>query len=70
MIVTSTGKTYEVKPPYTVSDEGITLYASGKSTKIPKSEIACPAPDCLGASRVPCAIVKAPTRVQKKSSTK
>jgi len=39
-IVTTIGKTYKVKPPYTVSDEGITLYASGKSTKVPKSEIA------------------------------
>ncbi len=39
-IVTTTGKTYIVKPPYTISDEGITLHASGKSTKISKSEIA------------------------------
>ena len=38
-IVTTTGKTYIVKPPYTISDEGITLHASGKSTKISKSEI-------------------------------
>jgi hypothetical protein len=39
-IVTRIGKTYNVKPPYTVSDEGITLNASGKSANIPKSEIA------------------------------
>src|ERR1700675_3401637 len=39
-IVTTVGKTYEVKPPYTVSDEGITLQTSGRSTKISKSEIA------------------------------
>jgi hypothetical protein len=39
-VVTAVGKTYEVKPPYTVSDEGITLNTSGKSTMISKGEIA------------------------------
>jgi len=39
-IVTTVGKTYGAKPPYTVSDDGITLQTSGKSTKISKSEIA------------------------------
>jgi hypothetical protein len=38
-IVTSSGKTYQVKQPYTVSDDGITLHVTGKSTKVPKSEI-------------------------------
>ena len=39
-IVTTVGKIYEAKPPYTVSDDGITLQISGKSMKISKSEIA------------------------------
>jgi hypothetical protein len=39
-IITTAGKTYRVKPPYAVSDDGITLYSSGKSTKLLKSEIA------------------------------
>jgi hypothetical protein len=39
-IVTSAGKTYPVKQPYTVSDDGITLDLSGKSTKLSKREIA------------------------------
>ena len=34
------GKVYEVKPPYTVSDEGFTLQVSGKSTNVSKTEIA------------------------------
>ena len=38
-IITMSGKTYEVKPPYAVSDEGITLDPSGRPTKIAKSEI-------------------------------
>ncbi len=38
-IVTASGKTYEAKAPYTVSDDGFTLHTSGKSTKISKSEI-------------------------------
>jgi hypothetical protein len=38
-IVTTVGKTYEVKSPYTVSADGITLQSLGKSTKISKSEI-------------------------------
>jgi hypothetical protein len=39
-IVTTLGKTYEAKPPYSVSDDGITIQTSGKSKKISKSEIA------------------------------
>jgi len=39
-IVTKAGKTYKVKPPYEVSDQGITLQSSEESTKISKSEIA------------------------------
>ena len=40
-IITTAGKTYRVKPPYTVSDDGITLYASGgEATKLSKSKIA------------------------------
>lgn len=39
-IVTTSGKTYKVKPPYTVSDVGITLNTSDKPTLISKSEIA------------------------------
>jgi len=39
-IITTVGKSYKVKPPYTVSDEGITLHTSGESTKVSKSEIA------------------------------
>ena len=39
-IVTTVGKIYEAKPPYTVSDDGITLQISGKSMNISKSEIA------------------------------
>jgi hypothetical protein len=39
-IITKVGKTYEAKPPYTVSDDGITLHTSGRPTKISKSEIA------------------------------
>ncbi len=39
-IVTRVGKTYNVKPPYSVSDEGMTLHASGKLMAIPKGEIA------------------------------
>jgi hypothetical protein len=38
-VVTTDGKTYKVKPPYSVSDEGITLNTSGKSTMISKGEI-------------------------------
>jgi hypothetical protein len=39
-IVMKDGKVYKFKPPYTVSDEGITLHPSGRSTKIAKGEIA------------------------------
>jgi hypothetical protein len=38
-LVTTVGRIYEVKPPYAVSDHGITLSTSGKSTEILKSEI-------------------------------
>lgn len=38
-LVTGVGKTYTVKAPYTVSEEGVTLQNSGKSTKVSKSEI-------------------------------
>jgi hypothetical protein len=38
-IVTTDGKTYEVKAPYTISDDSITLRTSGKSTKVSKSDI-------------------------------
>jgi hypothetical protein len=39
LVVTTVGHRSTVTPPYTISDEGITLYASGKQT-IPKREIA------------------------------
>ncbi len=39
-IVTTAGKTYRVKPPYTVSDDGIKLQSSGKSKTLAKGEIA------------------------------
>jgi len=39
-VITTVGKKYRVRPPYAVSDDGITLYSSGKSTKLLKSEIA------------------------------
>jgi len=39
-IVMKDGKVYEVKPPYTVSDEDFTLQISGKSTNVSKTEIA------------------------------
>jgi hypothetical protein len=39
-IVTKDGKVYKFKPPYTVSDEGIALEASGKSMNVSKIEIA------------------------------
>jgi hypothetical protein len=39
-IVTTVGKTYEATLPYTVSDDGITLHAPAKATKISKSDIA------------------------------
>ena len=39
-IVTTAGKSYQVKPPYAASDEGIALQILGKSTKVSKSEIA------------------------------
>jgi hypothetical protein len=39
-IVTTVGKTYEAKLPYTVSDDSVTLPAPAKATKISKSDIA------------------------------
>jgi|SRR5882672_3148450 len=39
-IVTKSGKTYEAKPPFTVSEDRILFDPSGKSTKLLKSEVA------------------------------
>jgi hypothetical protein len=38
-VVTNAGKTYKLKPPFTVSDDGITTSVSGKSIKLSKGEI-------------------------------
>jgi hypothetical protein len=39
-IVTAGSKIFRVRPPYTVSDQGITLSVSGKSATISKGEVA------------------------------
>lgn len=39
-IVTKSGKTYDVKQPYTVSNDGVATTVSGKQLNLPKNDIA------------------------------